>query len=118
MPTDAAALPSPPDIPPWKSGTRPYSVGGNLHSNDYYGQVTRPDSYKNGTRSSIHPKYPNIKDLQDQAASSSVNETEPVSMGIIRGGDRLAHLIHTARGPPWNRRRSNRSCQETGRNQT
>ncbi|KAJ5221146.1 uncharacterized protein N7469_010033 [Penicillium citrinum] len=80
MPTDAAALPSPPDIPPWKSGTRPYSVGGNLHSNDYYGQVTRPDSYKNGTRSSIHPKYPNIKDLQDQAASSSVNETEPLEV--------------------------------------
>lgn len=84
MPTDAAALPSPPDIPPWKDGRRPYSVGGNIHSN---GQVTRPDSYQNGALPDPRPRFPNIKDLQDQAALLDVNETTPVSMGTVRGGD-------------------------------
>jgi hypothetical protein len=75
MPTDAATLPSPPDIPPWKGGTRPYSVGGNLHSK---GQVTGLDSYQNGN-GITRPIFPNIKDLQDQAALLNVNETTPVS---------------------------------------
>lgn len=91
MPTDAAALPSPPDIPPWKGGTRPYSVGGNIHSK---GQVTRPGSgsYQNGNGTPVtRPIFPNIKDLQDQAALLNVNETTPVSMGNAnaRGGDNL-----------------------------
>jgi hypothetical protein len=75
MPTDAAALPTPPDIPPWKD-SRPYSVGGNMHSN---GQVTRPGPYSNGALPAPQPRFPNIKDLQDQAALLKVNEQTPVS---------------------------------------
>lgn len=79
MPPDAAALPSPPDIPPWKDGKRPYSVGGNMHSN---GQVSRPGPYQNGTLPLPRPRFPNIKDLQDQAALLSANENTPVSMDL------------------------------------
>ncbi|KAJ5136651.1 hypothetical protein N7448_005205 [Penicillium atrosanguineum] len=74
MPPDAAALPPQPDIPPWKD-TRPYSVGGNMHSN---GQVSRPASYQNGARPL--PRFPNIKDLQDEAALLSINENTPLDV--------------------------------------
>ncbi|KAJ5899576.1 hypothetical protein N7495_004320 [Penicillium taxi] len=69
MPPDAATLPSLPYIPPWKG--RPYSVGGNMHS---HGQATRPISYHSGTSSVPRPRFPNIKDLQDQAALLSTSE--------------------------------------------
>lgn len=84
MPPDAAALPSP-NVPPWKDG-RPYSVGGNMHSN---GQVSRPASYQNGTLPLARPRYPNIKDLQDQAALLSVNEITPVSTDLLCRGELL-----------------------------
>lgn len=77
MPPDAATLPSPPNIPPWKDGKRPYSVGGNMHSN---GQVSRRGSYQNSASSLSRPRFPNIKDLQDQAALLSVDENTPVSI--------------------------------------
>ncbi|KAJ5595184.1 uncharacterized protein N7459_001392 [Penicillium hispanicum] len=77
MPLDAAALPSPPDIPPWKDSRRPYSAGGNMHSNS---QVTRPTSYQNGALPVPQPRFPNIKDLQDQAALVNVNETTPLDV--------------------------------------
>lgn len=79
MPSDAVVLPSPPEIPPWKD-ERPYSVGGNMHSNG----VTRPTSYQNGTRPQLRPKFPNIKDLQDQAAMLNVNDATPVSALLRR----------------------------------
>lgn len=82
MPPDAATLPSPPNVPPWKDGKRPYSVGGNMHSN---GQVSRPSSYQDGLFPVSRPRFPNIKDLQDQAALLSVNENTPVSMEKGRG---------------------------------
>ncbi|KAJ5650697.1 uncharacterized protein N7484_004420 [Penicillium longicatenatum] len=69
MPPDAAALPSPPNIPPWKD-RRPYSVGGNMHSAD---PVTRRRSFQSGSPAT-RPRFPNIKDLQDQAALLNVNE--------------------------------------------
>lgn len=91
MPPDAAALPTPLDIPPWKD-SRPYSVGGNMHSN---GQVTRPGSYPNGALPGPQPRFPNIKDLQDQAALLKVNEHTPVSADneheLLRGGH-MAHM--------------------------
>lgn len=77
MPPDAATLPSPPDIPPWKDGKRPYSVGGNMHSN---GQVSRPSSHQSGMSPLSRPRFPNIKDLQDQAALLNVNDNTPVSI--------------------------------------
>ncbi|KAJ5727229.1 hypothetical protein N7493_005049 [Penicillium malachiteum] len=80
MPPDAAALPSPPDIPPWKD-RRPYSVGGNMYSNS---PVNGLNSYQN-TSIPRRPRYPNIKDLQDQATLSDVNENTS-----------LDNLLHTA----------------------
>ncbi|KAJ5776505.1 uncharacterized protein N7511_001516 [Penicillium nucicola] len=73
MSSDAATLPSPPNIPPWKD-SRPYSVGDTMHST----QVSRPD-YSNGTPIPRRPRFPNIKDLQDQAASLNVNESIPIN---------------------------------------
>lgn len=89
MPPDAAALPSPPDLPPWKDA-RPYSVGGNMHSN---GQVSRPASYQNGSLPVPLPRFPNIKDLQDQASLLSVNEDTPVSTDLLDRGELL--LTHS-----------------------
>lgn len=115
MPPDAAALPTPPDIPPWKDG-RPYSVGGNMHSN---GPVTRPASYSNGALPGPRPRFPNIKDLQDQAALLKVNENTPVSTThkhkLLRGRH-LAHKAHPRltsycepRPQRLNKRRSSRT---------
>ncbi|KAJ5669559.1 hypothetical protein N7462_010629 [Penicillium macrosclerotiorum] len=86
MPPDAAALPSPPGIPPWKDGRRPYSVGGNMHSN---GQVTSPGSYQNGAFPAPRPRFPNIKDLQDQAALLMVNESTPLEVLLRTAADAI-----------------------------
>jgi ubiquitin carboxyl-terminal hydrolase 8 len=72
MSSDAATLPSPPNIPPWKD-SRPYSVGDTMHSSQVSRQV-----YTNGTSIPRRPQFPNIKDLQDQAASLNVNDGTPV----------------------------------------
>ena len=80
MSSDAAALPSPPDMPPWKDGQRPYSVGHSTHTS---AQVSGLGSYSNGTvrpTPSRRPRFPNIKDLQDQAVVLNVNETSPVCL--------------------------------------
>ena len=82
MSSDAATLPSPPKIPPWKDNRRPYSVGNDMGNDmDPNGRVTRPDSYPKGKAPLVpprRPRFPNIKDLQDQAAALNVNETTPV----------------------------------------
>ncbi|KAF7719848.1 Ubiquitin carboxyl-terminal hydrolase [Penicillium ucsense] len=70
MPSDAAALPSPPGRSPWKD-SRPYSVGGTVHTTS---PSIRPDSGGGGTRPVPPPRFPNIKDLQDQAALLNVSE--------------------------------------------
>ncbi|KAJ5759247.1 hypothetical protein N7520_006403 [Penicillium odoratum] len=84
MPPDAAALPSPPDIPPWKD-RRPYSVGGNMHSTD---PVTRLGSFQNGSLAT-RPRYPNIKDLQDQAALLDVNETTSLETLLSKASEAI-----------------------------
>jgi ubiquitin carboxyl-terminal hydrolase 8 len=63
-----------------------------MHSN---GQVTRPSSYQNSTLPGPRPRFPNIKDLQDQAALLNVNENTPVSTygEPPRPAGTLAHLI-------------------------
>ncbi|KAJ6135186.1 hypothetical protein N7512_000346 [Penicillium capsulatum] len=47
-----------------------------MHSNG----ITRPASYQNGTRPPPHPRFPNIKDLQDQAALLNVNDATPIDV--------------------------------------
>ncbi|KAI2794415.1 hypothetical protein POX_a01014 [Penicillium oxalicum] len=70
MPPDAAALPSPPDRSPWKD-SRPYSVGGTMQT---ISPSMRPATGGSGTRPTLQPRFPNIKDLQDQVALLNVNE--------------------------------------------
>ena len=82
MSSDAAALPSPPDFAPWANGNRSRPPGGMYASG---GQHSRPGSYHNGNSASPAgarpPRFPNIKDLQDQAASLDV--TEATSVGSL-----------------------------------
>lgn len=78
MSSNAATLPSPPKIPPWKDGRHPYSVGDDMNPS---GQVNKLDSYAKGKTPLIpprRPRFPNIKDLQDQAAALNVNDTTTV----------------------------------------
>jgi ubiquitin carboxyl-terminal hydrolase 8 len=64
-------------MPPWKDTQRPFSVGETMHTS---GQVKRPDSYSKAhpLPTPRRPRFPNIKDLQDQAAALNVNDTTPV----------------------------------------
>lgn len=52
-----------------------------MHSNG----VTRLGSYQNGTGPPTRPRFPNIKDLQDQAALLNVNDATPVGPPLFRG---------------------------------
>lgn len=82
MSSDAATLPSPPKVPPWKDSRRSYSVGDDMNSSV---QVNGPDSYPKGNAPHIpprRPRFPNIKDLQDQAAALNVNDTTPVCAAL------------------------------------
>ncbi|KAJ5991280.1 hypothetical protein N7522_011487 [Penicillium canescens] len=87
MSSDAATLPSPPNIPPWKD-SRPYSVGETMHST----QVSRPD-YPNGTSIPHRSRFPNIKDLQDQAASLNVNDSTPLNQLLRTASEAIEQAI-------------------------
>lgn len=89
MSSDAAALPSPPDFAPWANNNHSRPPGGMYASG---GQHSRPGSYHNGNSASPAgarpPRFPNLKDLQDQAASLDVTETTSVSslcVVMVRG---------------------------------
>ena len=88
MSSDAAALPSPPDFAPWANGNRSRPPGGMYAGG---GQPSRPGSYHNGNSASPAgarpPRFPNIKDLQDQAASLDVTETTSVGSFFVCCGD-------------------------------
>lgn len=64
------------------NGKRPCFVGGMRSSGT--GLVSRPGAYQNGSHAPSaavqRPRFPNIKDLQDQAASLEVNENTPVCL--------------------------------------
>ncbi|KAJ5089864.1 hypothetical protein N7532_008548 [Penicillium argentinense] len=79
MPTDAAALPSPPDIPPWKDERRPYA---------------------NSTLPSPRPRFPNIKDLQDQAAWLNVNENTPLEVLLETASEAIVRAKELADSEP------------------
>lgn len=79
MSSDAATLPSPPDFAPWASNNRPQSLVSGVYSSG--GQPGR--FYGNGSNDSPPagggpPRFPNIKDLQDEAALLDVNDVTPV----------------------------------------
>ncbi|CAG8877671.1 unnamed protein product [Penicillium nalgiovense] len=89
MSSDAATLPSPPKIPPGKDSRRPYSVGDDVNSS---GKVNRPDSYPKAKTPLIpprRPRFPNIKDLQDQAAALNVNDTTPLNILLPTAADAI-----------------------------
>ncbi|KAJ5354485.1 hypothetical protein N7541_005529 [Penicillium brevicompactum] len=87
MSSDAATLPSPPSMPPWKDTQRPYSVGDTMHSSGY---GSRPVSYSKGSLANPRrPRFPNIKDLQDQAAALHVNDTTPLAVLLLTAAEAI-----------------------------
>ncbi|KAJ5105421.1 hypothetical protein NUU61_002768 [Penicillium alfredii] len=98
MSSDATTLPSPPDIPPWKGARRPYSVGSNMKSN---GPGSSPDSFPNGTPTlSRRARFPNIKDLQDQAAGLNVNDTTSPSVLLKTAAEAIEQAKYLVDGQP------------------
>lgn len=80
MSPDAATLPSPPDFAPWDNASRPHSLGGMYSTK---GQISSPGPYQNGSpaRTGLRqPRFPNIKDLQDEAMSLDVSEGTSVRL--------------------------------------
>ncbi|KAJ5452839.1 Peptidase C19 ubiquitin carboxyl-terminal hydrolase 2 [Penicillium cf. griseofulvum] len=85
-----------PKIPPWKDRQRPCSVGGDMNSS---GQVNRPDLYSKGKAPLIpprRPRFPNIKDLQDQAAALNVDDTTPLSILLPTAADAIERARNLA----------------------
>ncbi|KAG2417585.1 hypothetical protein HFD88_008804 [Aspergillus terreus] len=74
---DTAALPSPPDFAPWDNTNPRSEPHGGVYSGSRQNGGT--GSYQNSSRASPigsrRPRFPNIKDLQDQAAALDVSET-------------------------------------------
>lgn len=63
MAPDAAALPSPPNFAP----------GDTLGRRDLHGMVS-----SGGRQNGLSPRFPNIKDLQDEAAALELNDATSV----------------------------------------
>ncbi|KAE8147388.1 ubiquitin C-terminal hydrolase [Aspergillus avenaceus] len=80
MSSDAAALPSPPGFAPWEN------AGPGR-------QISRPGSYpnsSNGTPTGFRsPRFPNIKDLQDQAAALDVGDDSSLSLLLSRARESI-----------------------------
>ncbi|KAF5863737.1 ubiquitin-specific protease doa4 [Aspergillus alliaceus] len=81
MVSDAAALPSPPGFAPWENNHRPG------------GQTNRPGSVLGNNHATPagypSPQFPNIKDLQDQAAALDINETSSLNILLSRAQDAI-----------------------------
>ncbi|PWY70985.1 ubiquitin hydrolase [Aspergillus heteromorphus CBS 117.55] len=86
MSSDAAALPSPPDFAPWENTSlRPQSLGGmysggrppaglgSYHANNTTNNYGAPSG-------SPPAPFPNIKDLQDEAAALDISEDTSVGL--------------------------------------
>lgn len=81
MTLDAASLPSPPNFAPWKNPDRLHSSGGMQSGVERNG---RSGSHQNGNHASSRiPRFPNIKDLQDEAASLDVSESTAVRVALF-----------------------------------
>ncbi|KAL4895064.1 ubiquitin C-terminal hydrolase [Aspergillus ambiguus] len=74
---DTAALPSPPDFAPWEYPPRRPEPRGGAYAGSR--QTGGSGPYQNSNHvspvGSRRPRFPNIKDLQDQVAALQVNET-------------------------------------------
>ncbi|KAE8421715.1 ubiquitin hydrolase [Aspergillus pseudocaelatus] len=81
MSSNAAALPSPPGFAPWENIGRPG------------GQISRPESLSSTNHATPagyqSPRFPNIKDLQDQAAALDVNEDSSLNILLNRAQDAI-----------------------------
>ncbi|KAL5343645.1 hypothetical protein BJX70DRAFT_353078 [Aspergillus crustosus] len=82
MAPNAAALPSPPNYAPGDTLDR-YKLGGMVSRG---GQPDGTGSHQNG----FSPRFPNIKDLQDEAAALDVNETTPLTDLLTTAQDAIA----------------------------
>ncbi|KAJ5550205.1 hypothetical protein N7461_004903 [Penicillium sp. DV-2018c] len=89
MTSEAATLPSPPNILPWEDNRHPRGFRDIMQTSS---QVRRPDSYPKGHTPPTpprRPRFPNIKDLQDQAAALNVNETTPLPVLLTTAADAI-----------------------------
>ncbi|KAJ5959647.1 uncharacterized protein N7479_006797 [Penicillium vulpinum] len=96
MSSDAATLPSPPKVPPWKDSRRPYSVGSDMNSS---GKFNGADLYPKSKAPLVpprRPRFPNIKDLQDQAAALDVNDTTPLDILLPTAADAIERARNLA----------------------
>ncbi|KAL4887161.1 hypothetical protein BJY04DRAFT_177488 [Aspergillus karnatakaensis] len=82
MAPNAAALPSPPSFAPGDTIDR-HNLGVIVPRG---GQNDGTGSHQNG----FSPRFPNIKDLQDEAAALDVNETTPLSDLLATAQDAIA----------------------------
>jgi hypothetical protein len=93
MAPDAATLPSPPTFAPGAAFSR-RNTGGMVPGER---QIEGAGGHQNGSS----PRFPNIKDLQDEAAALNVNENTPVSSSSsvdFSWYNRSANLTRIAHG--------------------
>ncbi|RAL16280.1 putative ubiquitin C-terminal hydrolase [Aspergillus homomorphus CBS 101889] len=84
MSSDAAAFPSPPDFALWDNASRPRSVGAMPASGRPVGLAPHQIGNNQSSPASQPPIFPNIKDLQDEAAALDVNENTSLSVLLER----------------------------------
>ncbi|OJZ90898.1 hypothetical protein ASPFODRAFT_41329 [Aspergillus luchuensis CBS 106.47] len=102
MSPDAAALPSPPDFAPWDNAPRrPQSLGGMQPGGKSIaaglGSYQVNNSYASPAGSQP-ARFPNIKDLQDEAAALDLNDNTSLSVLLERAQvaiDRARELADT-----------------------
>ncbi|PYI36369.1 ubiquitin C-terminal hydrolase [Aspergillus indologenus CBS 114.80] len=84
MSSDAAAFPSPPDFAPWDNARRPRSLGVMPTGGRPVGLASQQVGNNQSAPASQPPLFPNIKDLQDEAAALDVNENASLSVLLER----------------------------------
>ncbi|PYH91942.1 ubiquitin C-terminal hydrolase [Aspergillus ellipticus CBS 707.79] len=85
--SDAAALPSPPDFAPWENASRrPQSLGGMYSGGRSSAGLGSYHANNYGPPAGSYPaRFPNIKDLQDEAAALDLSEDSSLSILLERG---------------------------------
>ena len=82
--SDAAALPSPPDFAPWENAPRrPQSLGGMHPGGRSTAGLGSYQAYSYGSPAGSQPaRFPNLKDLQDEAAALDLSEDTSVYIDL------------------------------------